>query len=78
MPNAASDIQQLIARTHRYGQTQARVSVDVYACCSEHERAVAKCQAGARKTKGKLGLSQKVLGVDCVVHGDVPESWAWR
>ncbi len=78
MPNAASDIQQLIARTHRYGQTQAKVSVDVYACCAEHDRAVEKCQAGARKTQGKLGLSQKVLGVDCVVHGDVPVSWAWR
>lgn len=78
MPNAALDLEQLIGRTHRHGQTQQRVHVDVYACCIEHERGVQKCLAGARGTNRRWGMSQKILAVDCIVNGDMPDSRAWR
>ena len=78
MPNAALDVEQLLGRTHRFGQLQSKVHVDVYACCLEHERGVQKCLSGATGTTRRWGMSQKILNLDCQFVGDVPASRAWR
>lgn len=79
MPNAARDIEQLLGRTHRHGQPNDVVHVDVYAACKEHWRSLDKIAAGARATQRKLRMSQKWLGLEPTYHGDPPaDSWAWR
>lgn len=78
MPNAARDVEQLLGRTHRHGQTAATVHVDVYASCKEHARSLDKIEHGAKRTKARLKMSQKWLGIEPVYHGDMPTSWAWR
>lgn len=80
MPNAGADVEQLFGRTHRHGQRQATVTVDVYCACSEHWRALdVKAPKGTRKAQRLLGLTMKLGQVSMNVHGDIPtEPWAWR
>lgn len=78
MMTSGLELEQWAGRLHRLGQTQPRVFLDVYACCLEHERALQKCISLAQATNRKWGMSQKILGVNCTFHGDVPDSRAWR
>lgn len=80
MPNAGADFEQLMGRTHRHGQTQQRVTVDVYCACAEHWKALdVKVPKSSLKCQRLTGLTLKVNSVSINVQGDIPaESWAWR
>ncbi len=80
MPNAGADFEQLMGRTHRHGQRQALVTVDVYCACSEHWKALdVKVPASSERATALLGLTMKTNDVSMNVQGDIPvQSWAWR
>lgn len=80
MPNAGADFEQLIGRTHRHGQVQAQVSVDVYCACSEHWKALdVKVPKSSLKAQRLCGLTMKANSVSMNIHGAPPvQSWAWR
>lgn len=79
MPNIGADLEQLLGRTHRYGQVQSKVTVDVYCACAEHLKSLdVKVPKSARKTSRLLGLTQKIEGVEVRFHGEPPQnSRAW-
>jgi hypothetical protein len=79
MPNIGADLEQLLGRTHRYGQVQSKVTVDVYCACAEHLKSLdVKVPKSSRKTSRLLGLTQKIEGVRIVTIGDIPStSRAW-
>ena len=78
LPNAARDAEQLVGRTHRYGQTKQIVTADFLVSCTEHLNALRKLSDGAQRTRRQTGLSQKILNVDIQYHGSPPEGWAYR
>jgi hypothetical protein len=63
-PEGADVWQQMIARTHRPGQTADEVIVDVLLGCSEHARAWDKALAGAEAVRDTMGAEQKLLIAD--------------
>lgn len=78
MPNAGADFEQLMGRTHRHGQVQSSVSVDVYCACAEHWKALdTKVPKSSAKAQALFGLTMKATSVDIQVHGDLPTSRAW-
>lgn len=60
-PEGADLAHQLIGRTHRPGQRDAVVMVDVFLGCMEHARAMAKAREGARSTRDTVGAQNKLL-----------------
>ncbi len=78
LPNAARDCEQLVGRTHRFGQTKQIVTADLLVSCTEHLRALEKLTTGAQRTRRQTGLSQKILNVEIKHHGRPPEGWAYR
>jgi hypothetical protein len=78
LPNAARDAEQLVGRTHRYGQTKQIVTADLLVSCTEHIKALEKLGSGARRTRRQTGLSQKILNVGIKHHGSPPQGWAYR
>lgn len=63
-PKSAAWWEQLIARTHRTGQTADEVIVDVVIGCRENFDAVTEAIAGARAIQEMTGKRQKLLMAD--------------
>lgn len=62
-PEASLDLQQLLGRTHRTGQTEP-VEVDVLLGCLEHIRAWRKALANAYAVRSTTGAQSKLLIAD--------------
>lgn len=77
LPPCGRDVEQLIGRTHRHGQPQANVHVDVYVACAEVERALDKVAIGCEGAEGQLGLSQKWLTMHIQRNGERPSGRAF-
>ena len=61
--------EQLLGRTHRYGQRADEVTVDVLFACWEHANGWAQAMAGARAAADMTGGSQKLLLADVTIPG---------
>lgn len=61
MPEGADTNQQLIARTHRPGQKEDEVIVDILLGCKEHANAFRRAMAGALSIKETTGADSKLL-----------------
>ncbi len=59
--NGADECQQVIARTHRPGQPEDEVEVDVLLGCSEHVKAWSNLLTGAAVVRDTMGETQKLL-----------------
>jgi hypothetical protein len=60
-PTSALTWEQMIGRTHREGQAQDQVIVDMLVGCREHWNAVTKALADAQATLELTGLGQRLL-----------------
>jgi hypothetical protein len=58
------EAEQLLARTHRRGQTADEVSVEIAVLCDEHERALASVLESARAQQQLFGGTHKVIDAD--------------
>lgn len=55
------DAEQLIGRTHRYGQEADAIYLDVMVGCAEHLRAMRSCVTSAQAIEQTIGHAQKLL-----------------
>lgn len=69
--------QQLIARTHRPGQREDEVIVDVLLGCGEHYNAMIKAIASARAVLDTTGAPQKLLSADVQWPLELPKGPRW-
>jgi len=69
-PASAAHWEQLIARTHRPGQTADEVIVDILLGCRENFDACQKALEGARAIQEVTGKSQKLLLADIVLPSE--------
>ena len=65
-PSDSERWEQLIARTHRPGQTEDSVSVDVLVACREHLESIPRALASSDVKADMLGFSQKLRIADLV------------
>ena len=63
-PPGAAGWEQLLGRTHRYGQTADEVTVEVLVGCKEHYDAFERARDGARAAADTLGHDQKLIVAD--------------
>jgi hypothetical protein len=63
-PPGSDELQQIIARTHRPGQTADEVEVDVFLGCMEHANAWRNALVGAEVVRDTMGEEQKILLAD--------------
>lgn len=82
MPPNGKASEQLLGRTHRPGQEEEEVTVDLYYGCGEHIAGYHQARADARMEADTTGQDQKMAYADWV---DFPESgeglpgdWRWR
>ena len=68
-PPGAAGWEQLLGRTHRYGQKADEVTVDILVGCKEHHEAFIRAREAARAAADTLGHQQKLLLADV----DFPE-----
>lgn len=73
-PPGAAGWEQLLGRTHRFGQEADTVTVDVLLGCKEHHDAVMRAIDAARASADTMGHDQKILLADVVF----PESLVGR
>ncbi len=78
MPNAARDVEQLLGRTHRYGQRERIVTADILATCTEHVRALDRVGERAAVSNRQTRLTQKWLSVEVAVRNEQPTGWAFK
>lgn len=69
-PGGSDELEQLIARTHRPGQTADEVEVDLVFACAEHVQAWRNAVEGARMVQQTLGQDQKILMADVQIDLD--------
>ena len=66
-PPGPAIVEQLIGRTHRYGQEADTVTVDILLGCLEHHDAFQRALDGARAAADVLGHDQKLLLADLCI-----------
>jgi hypothetical protein len=66
-PPSGQTVEQLIGRTHRFGQEADEVTVDVLLGCREHHDAFQRALDSARAAADTLGHEQKLLLADVVM-----------
>lgn len=66
-PPSGQTVEQLIGRTHRFGQEADEVTVDVLLGCREHHDAFQRAFDSARAAADTLGHDQKLLLADVVM-----------
>ena len=76
-PDAAR-LEQLIGRTHRDGQAQDEVTLDVIFACGEHVDAWERVRVMAADHEALTGQSQKILVADIVAHPPVKSGAVWQ
>lgn len=64
---SAKIVEQLIGRTHRFGQEADEVTVDILLGCKEHHDAFNRALEGARAAADTLGHTQKLLLADILI-----------
>jgi hypothetical protein len=80
-PSGNGDAEQTIGRTHRSGQPQPVVYVEMLHTCIEDWGAIAKAQREARAYEIKLMTPQKLSLAQTTLHGEIPHASvhsAWR
>jgi hypothetical protein len=63
-PPGAAGWEQLLGRTHRFGQLADEVTVDVLVGCREHHEAFTRAMDASRAAADTLGHTQKLLLAD--------------
>lgn len=84
-PASGVAMEQLIGRTHRYGQTADLVTVEVLVSCYEHFKALQSCISQARYVKETQNSEQKLLFADMDLLSDdqiksllKSDLWSWK